>query len=134
MGSGRHVVGVMTVGILLSTVAWAQVTTADLVGRVTDASGGVLPGVTVTATHQGTGAVRSQVTSETGDYAFTLLPIGPYEVKMELQGFRTQTTRIVLASADRGRVEGRLEVGQVSETVEVTAEAPLLQTDTSSVG
>ena len=134
MGSGRQVVGAITVGILLSAAAWAQVTTADLVGRVTDASGGVLPGVTVTATHEGTGAVRSQVTSDTGDYAFTLLPIGTYDVKMELQGFRTQAARIVLASAARGRVDGRLEVGQVSETVEVTAEAPLLQTDASSVG
>ena len=134
MGSGRHIVGVMIVGMLLSAVVGAQVTTADLVGRITDASGGVLPGVTVTATHVGTGAVRSQVTSDTGDYAFTLLPIGTYEVRMELQGFRGQTARIVLASTDRGRVDGRLEVGQVTESVEVTAEAPLLQTDTSSVG
>ena len=134
MGSTRSFIPVITFAIVLfAAAASAQVTTADLVGRVTDASGGVLPGVTVTATHAGTGAVRSQVTSDTGDYAFTLLPIGTYEVRMELQGFRTQASRITLASADRGRVDGRLEVGQVSETVQVTAEAPLLQTDTSSI-
>ena len=121
--------------LLLAQVApvLAQVTTADLAGRVTDASGGVLPGVAVTITHTGTGAVRSQVTSATGDYAFTLLPIGPYEVRMELQGFRTQTSRVMLASADRARVDGRLEVGDVAETIQVTAEAALLQTDASTV-
>ena len=56
----------------------AQVTTADLIGRVTDTSGAVLPGVTITITHTGTGATRTQTTSDTGDYAFNLLPIGTY--------------------------------------------------------
>jgi len=128
-------IGGIALAILLSAAgaARAQVTTADLVGRVTDDSGGVLPGVTITATHAGTGAVREQITSDTGDYAFTLLPIGTYEVRMELQGFRTQTGRITLASADRGRLDGKLAVGDVAETIQVTAEAPLLQTDTSSV-
>ena len=105
MASPWWYVRVVVVGLLLCAAgASAQVTTADLVGRVTDASGGVLPGVTVTATHTGTGVVRSQVTTETGDYAFTLLPIGTYEVRMELQGFGTQVARVTLASADRGRV------------------------------
>src|SRR5262245_50207662 len=79
-------------------VVSAQVTTADLIGRVTDTSGAVLPGVTVTVTQTGTGATRSQTTSETGDYAFNLLPIGPYEIKLELQGFKTQVSQTNLSA------------------------------------
>ena len=90
MGRAIGVVGVLAVAIVLSTVslAGAQATTADLVGRVTDGSGAVLPGATVTVTHTGTGQMRTQVTSETGDYAFNLLPIGTYDIKIELEGFK----------------------------------------------
>ncbi len=87
----------------LATLAAAQ-GTADMVGRVADSSGGVLPGVTVTARHLATNLTRTTVTSETGDYAFTALPIGEYEVKTELSGFRTETSRITLATGDRARV------------------------------
>ena len=135
MGRAIGVVGVLAVAIVLSTVslAGAQATTADLVGRVTDGSGAVLPGATVTVTHTGTSQMRTQVTSDTGDYAFNLLPIGTYDIKIELEGFKAQAARMVLASGDRARVDGRLELGTVSETVQVTAEAPLLQTDSANV-
>jgi len=66
--------------------------------RVADSSGGVLPGVTVTATSLATNISRTTVTSETGDYAFTLLPIGIYEVKTDLAGFKTQTARVTLST------------------------------------
>ena len=99
--------------LVQSAPAFAQATTADLVGRVADGSGAVLPGATVTITHTGTGQVRTQVTSESGDYAFNLLPIGTYEIKIELQGFKTQTARMSVASGDRARVDGKLEVGAV---------------------
>src|SRR5688572_8261549 len=113
--------------------AFTQATTADLVGRVTDDSGAVLPGATVTASHAGTGQVRTQVTSDTGDYAFNLLPIGTYVIAIELQGFKTQTARMTVASGDRARVDGKLELGAVTETVQVTAETPFLQTDSANV-
>jgi hypothetical protein len=113
--------------------ALAQATTADLVGRVTDDSGAVLPGATVTITHTGTGQARTQVTSSTGDYAFNLLPIGTYQITIELQGFKTQTARMTVAAGDRARVDGKLEVGAITETVSVTAETPLLQTDSANV-
>ena len=71
--------------------------------------------------------------SETGDYVFTFLPIGTYTVKIELQGFLAHTSRAVLTSGDRVRVDGNLNLGGVSETVEVTAEATLLQTDASTL-
>ena len=76
----------------LNTFAFAQ-GTADIVGRVTDTSGGVLPAVTVTAENMATKNVRTTVTSDTGDYLFTLLPIGVYTVKIELQGFQSVSSR-----------------------------------------
>src|SRR5213596_3618612 len=113
-------------------LAFAQ-GTGDIVGRVTDTSGGVLPGVAVTAQNEATKIARTTVTSETGDYVFTLLPIGTYTVKIELQGFQSQSSRVTLTTGDRLRVDGKLAVGSLSETVQVTGEAPLLQTDQSSV-
>jgi hypothetical protein len=120
--------------LLLQSLAFAQVTTADIVGRVTDATGAVLPGATVTITNQGTGDVRSAPTNESGDFAFNLLPIGAYAVKVELQGFGTQNTRLNLSAGDRARFDARLSLGQVEENITVTAQASLLQTDTSTVG
>src|SRR4051794_3119650 len=74
--------------------AAGQVTTADIVGRVLDASGAVLPGVTVTVENLGTHDTRVVPTNESGDYTFTLLPIGRYSVKIELQGFSTQSATL----------------------------------------
>jgi hypothetical protein len=113
--------------------ARASAQTADIVGRVTDTSGGVLPGATVTVENIGTKDVRTAVTSNTGDYVFTLLPIGTYTVKIDLQGFSAQTSRVVLTSGDRTRVDGKLNIGTVNETVQVSGEAPLLQTDASTL-
>ncbi len=111
----------------------AAQTTADILGRVSDTSGAVLPGATVTIENTGTKDIRTSVTSETGDYLFTLLPIGPYTVRIELQGFQSQNAKVTLTSGDRIRVDGRLAVGSLQETVLVTGESPLLQTDQSSL-
>ena len=89
--------------------------------------------MTVTARNTGTGAERIQVTSATGDYMFTFLPIRTYSIRIELQGFKTHTAKLTLTSGDRARVDGSLEVGALSETVLVTGESPLLQTDASNV-
>src|SRR5438132_1097356 len=75
--------------LALSVCVAAQVTTADVVGRVTDSSGAVLPGVTVVIENLGTGAARSAVSRDTGDYVFNLLPAGRYGVRFELPGFTT---------------------------------------------
>jgi hypothetical protein len=90
MTRARAVTGVVILVFGLAASSAAQ-GTGDIVGRVADSSGGVLPGVTVTATSLSTNISRTTVTSETGDYAFTLLPIGIYEVKTDLAGFKTQT-------------------------------------------
>jgi len=107
--------------------------TGDIVGRVSDPGGGVLPGTNVTATNLATNIPRTTVTSDTGDYAFTSLPIGNYEVKAELSGFNAQVSRVTLGTGDRSRADFKLELGSISENVTVAGESPLLQTDTSGV-
>ena len=128
----RNVACSLIVLLGLATSAFAQ-GTGDIVGRIVDASGAVLPGVTVTATNRATNIGRATVTSETGDYAFTLLQIGTYDVKAELPGFTSQSMTITLSTGDRARVDARLDVGVLSENVTVAGDAPLLQTDTSRV-
>ncbi len=118
--------------MLSALPAFAQ-TTADIVGRVTDASRSVLPGVTVHIEHEGTGGVRTMPTNTTGAYAFNLLLPGTYTVTMELDGFNAETRRVTLSSGDRARLDAQLALGSVTETVTVTVEAPLLQTETSTV-
>jgi len=115
--------------------AVAQVTTADVVGRVTDTTGAVLPGVMVVIENLGTGAVRTTVSSDSGDYVFNLLPAGRYTVKFELPGFKTFTvTSVMLAAGDRARIEAQMVVGAVNESVNVEEQAPLLQTDSATLG
>jgi hypothetical protein len=130
-----HAIGIavllLTLGGLVAPAA-AQ-GTADITGRVADPSGGVLPGVTITATNLDTNVSRTTVTTDTGDYPFTALLIGNYEVKGELTGFGTQRSKVVLRTGDRIRVDMKLEVGAISESVTVAGGAPLLQTDTSHV-
>ena len=89
MSAARWGARLVAVFLILHASAFAQVTTADVVGRVTDSSGAVLPGATVTVTNEGTRDVRSAPSGESGDYVFNLLPIGTYTVTVELQGFGT---------------------------------------------
>ncbi len=134
MTAVRWGVRLIAFNLLLHSLAFAQVTTADIVGRVSDSTGAVLPGATVTITNEGTRDVRTAPTTESGDYAFNLLPIGTYAVKVELQGFGTQNTRLVLSAGDRARFDAKLSLGQVAENITVTATVSALQTDTSTVG
>src|SRR3989442_1156453 len=106
-----------------ATVAWSQ-STAQISGRVTDQSGAVMPGVEVTVTQTATGATRSAVSDETGSYTLPNLPIGPYRLEAVLPGFRTYVqTGIVLQVSTNPVINAVLEVGQVTESVEVRADA-----------
>ena len=86
---------------LASTAARAQTPTGQISGRVTDASGAVLPGVDVTVTQTDTGLVRSAITNETGQYVVPSLPIGPYRLEAALQGFRTFVQADIVAAGQR---------------------------------
>ena len=118
--------------LLTSTVAWAQAT-AELNGRVTDESGAVLPGVTVTVTQTDTGFTRTVVTEGNGVYSMPNLPTGPYRLEVSLQGFRTYVqTGIVLQVAATPTINAVLAVGSLEETVSVEAATPLV--DVRSTG
>ena len=109
--------------------------TAQISGRVQDATAAVLPGVEVTATHTGTGIARTVVTNETGSYVLPNLPIGPYRLQAALPGFRMYVqSGIVLEVNSSPVVNVVLEVGQVAETIEVQANATLVETRNSGIG
>ena len=113
---------------------WAQAT-AQVSGAAQDASGAVLPGVQVTATQTETGVARTTVTNETGYYVLTNLPLGPYRLEASLPGFRTFVqTGIVLQVNASPTINISLQVGQVSEQVEVQANAAFVETRSLSVG
>jgi hypothetical protein len=115
---------------LLAGPAFAQSQAANgtIEGTVADTSGGVLPGVTVVITNTDTGLERSIVTNAEGQYRGLLLPLGQYKVAAELQGFKkAEQTGISLRAGDTARINFNLEVGTVSETVTITAEAPIAQ-------
>jgi len=133
MSAARLVIATFACGVVLAFDAAAQVTTADIIGRVMDSSGAVLPGVTVTVENLGTRETRVAPTNESGDFAFTLLPIGRYTVKIELSGFTPQTATLTLAAGDRSRLDVRLQVGAVAENVSVVAQSPLVQTDSATL-
>src|SRR5207247_1171110 len=113
---------------------WAQAT-AQIAGTVRDQSGAVLPGVEVTATQTETGTMRNGVTNETGFYVLSNLPIGPYRLEAALPGFRTFVqTGIVLQVNGSPVINPVLEVGQVTEQIEVQANAALVETRTTGIG
>src|SRR5437868_7571238 len=113
---------------------WFQAT-AQISGTVRDQSGAVLPGVEVTATQTDTGIARNTVTNETGLFVLSNLPLGPYKLDAALTGFRTFVqTGIVLQVNSNPVINPTLEVGQVSEQVEVQANAALVETRRSAVG
>src|SRR6185436_17098684 len=120
------------VALLTCTAAWAQAT-AQLSGTVKDESGGVLPGVSVTATQIDTGFSRTVTTDESGHYVMPNLPTGPYKLEVSLQGFKTYAqTGIVLQVGETPTINAALAVGNLEETVSVEAATPLV--DVRSAG
>jgi Carboxypeptidase regulatory-like domain len=116
------------------TAVWGQ-STAQISGAVRDQSGAVLPGVEVTAKQTDTGLIRTVVTNETGSYTMPNLPVGPYRLEGALPGFSTFVqTGIVLTVGANPVIDINLAVGQVSETVEVQADAALVETRSTGIG
>ena len=107
---------------------------ATIVGVVRD-SGGVLPGATVTVRNVDTGLTRSVPTGGDGAFRFPALPVGPYEIRAELSGFRTSIrSGVRLLVGQEAVLDMVLELGSIQETVTVTGEAPLVETTTSALG
>ena len=124
----------IAIGWIGPVPAFAQAT-GTISGLVTDESGAVMPGVTVEVTNTATNQSRSVVTGTDGFFTVPLLQPGPYTVKATLQGFRTilrEGVRVEVEST--ARVDVRMSVGQLEESVRVTGEAPLIETSSASLG
>jgi outer membrane receptor protein involved in Fe transport len=120
---------------LTGAPAAAQQTTGNIQGRVLDAQKAAIPGVTVTAKQAATGFTRTEVTDAEGVYRLNALPVGTYDLKAELSGFAPYDHKgIVVNVGQPTEINVDLKVGGLAETVSVTAESPLIQTTTSSVG
>jgi hypothetical protein len=118
--------------LLIAGPTLAQVTTADVVGTVTDADGAILPGAKVTIENLSTHNTLSTQTNSAGDFVFTLLPSGNYSMRVEASGFKTYSLpSLILATGDRAREDVHMQVGAVTESVEVSATSPTVQTDSS---
>ncbi|MGH8574464.1 MAG: carboxypeptidase-like regulatory domain-containing protein, partial [Gammaproteobacteria bacterium] len=103
-------------------------------GHVVDQSQGAVPGVTVTATHDGTAETRTVVTNENGFYTIAALPVGRYAVIFQLEGFKTVTRpNVGIEAAVPLTINANLEVGGIAESVTVQAEAAVLQVSTAAV-
>src|SRR5438094_7850284 len=116
-------------------VSWSQQVTAAITGRVIDPSGAAVPGASVTAKDTQRGTAWPTVTNSEGFYNLPRVPVGTYEIRVELAGFKTAVhPAVVLELNQTARVDFEMKLGEVSETVEVTSAPPLLNTDTMQVG
>jgi Carboxypeptidase regulatory-like domain/TonB dependent receptor len=127
--------GLIAVMLLLSPLGFAQATTAELSGAVQDASGAVIAGAQVTATNIATNITHGTVSGKNGDYVITQLPPGDYKLTVEAPGFsKLEQTGLSLQVNQQARLDLTLKIGKQSETVEVSTRAPLLESESSSVG
>jgi hypothetical protein len=133
----KKALAIVSVGILsllvTSSTSWAQAT-AELSGRITDESGAVLPGVTVTVTQTNTGFTRVGVTDANGSYVMPNLPTGPYRFEASLAGFRSYAqTGLVLQVGAAPVINVVLQLGQLEETVTVNAATPLVDVQSAGI-
>lgn len=124
----------LAIGMIGSSIlVWGQ-STAAISGKVEDATGASISGATVTVTNQETGAARTAVTDAAGNYQLPALPVGPQEIRASKEGFKSEIrSGVRLAVGQEAVVNLTLEVGQRTEQITVTAEAPVVNTTTSSV-
>lgn len=125
---------IATAALLSPERASAQVLYGSLVGNVTDSSGAAVPKATVTATNKGTNQAREVITDDNGGYSFADLQGGIYTLKISQQGFKTfEQTDVTVSANNVNRVDIALQIGAVNETVIVTGQGEVLQTETSEV-
>ncbi len=130
----RNGITVVLLALGIAHIAAAQTAMGTITGLVTDSSQAVIPGATVVARNLATGAEARTVASSTGNYVLINLPVGSYELTVSQAGFKTWTrSPIPLSTGETARLDIVLEVGQVSERIQVTAEAPALKTESTEV-
>src|SRR5437016_2395683 len=121
--------------LMLASVLQAQVSTADIVGTITDSTDAVVVGAKVTATNLATGLTYQTGSNSRGEFAIPLLPAGRYRIRLEATGFKTwNIADAPLDVGDRFRSDAKMEVGGLEQSVQVTAGAAALQTESATVG
>jgi Carboxypeptidase regulatory-like domain len=131
----RRIVGLTVFLYALAQPAFAQQGTSELGGRITDSQGGVLPGVTLVVINEETGIRREVVTEPGGSYLVSHLVPGQYRVSAKLAGFKALDRRgIVLIVGQTTTLDLALEVGELAETITVSAESPIVDISTAEVG
>src|SRR6202789_3471813 len=130
----RRSVTLLALLVFFTSAGFAQWTTADILGTVTDATGAVVPNASISLTNLGTNEKRTTVSNPSGDYNFTLLPVGHYSVTVKANGFEASVTKdLSVEAGDRARNDVHLQTGSANTIVEVTAQTPLLQADSATV-
>src|SRR3989475_1925154 len=127
---------VLLIGVILlgGHLVSAQVTTATIAGVAQDASGAVIPGVSVTTKNLETGVARTATTDEGGRYTVPELTLGNYEVEAQLPGFQTEVRSGITLTVGRSAIVNfALKVGQLTDRVTITEEAPLVESTTSAM-
>ena len=126
---------VLLLGLLTLPLYGQRTSTQTIEGLVSDATGAAIPGATVTMTNVDTGITTTVTTNETGNYRFSYVPVGNYTVRCELDGFKTQSmSGVRVATTAQVRTDFTMEVGDITETIEVAADAITLNTENATVG
>src|SRR5262250_2796928 len=119
---------------LFALSAFAQGDRGTITGTVADATNAVIPGANVTATNTQTTSKYETVSTETGNYTLTQLPVGTYQLTVELPGFKKYVRQgVTVLSSTTVRIDVALEVGGAAEEVTVSADAPLLRTESGDL-
>jgi hypothetical protein len=130
----RLIVTTLACALLVFAAAYAQTDRGTITGTVSDPAGAMIPNVAIEAKHTATGAVYQTVSSGTGNYTLSQLPTGIYQVSASVSGFKQFVrTGITVGVAQTIRIDLPLEVGNISETVNVSADAPLLKTESGEL-
>ncbi|MBZ5614882.1 MAG: carboxypeptidase-like regulatory domain-containing protein [Acidobacteriia bacterium] len=126
---------VLSLCLIFSTLLSAQSTGGRILGRVADSSGAVLANVKVTATNEATGIARDTKTNASGDYVFPEVPVGTYTLSFDLSGFKTNVRKNVVLDVNQViTLNMSMQVGASKEVIEVTSEAPLVDTTSTQLG
>ncbi|HEX2442726.1 MAG TPA: carboxypeptidase regulatory-like domain-containing protein, partial [Vicinamibacterales bacterium] len=126
---GRITALLTVVALMFAATGWAQQQTGEIFGRVSDTSGAVLPGVTVTLTGPALLQPQTAITSENGAYQFPRIPIGTYTVKFDMPGFKSLVREGVRVEIGfTAQINAQLAITEVQETITVTGESPIVDT------
>jgi hypothetical protein len=129
-----RVLSIVTFCLFSSVLLFSQTDRGTITGAIADSTGAVIPGANITATNIQTTSKYETVSTETGNYTLTQLPVGSYEVTVELPGFKKYVRQgVTVLSSTTVRIDVALEVGGAAEEVTVSADAPLLRTETGDV-